>query len=72
MGGAHVVYFNTAELLKEYGHEVFFFALKDENALPIEYGEYFPSSTNYRKLSFFSKINAVKKFVYKTKRRITN
>lgn len=64
MGGAHVVYFNTAELLKEYGHEVFFFALKDENALPIEYGEYFPSSTNYRKLSFFSKINAVKKFVY--------
>lgn len=64
MGGAHVVYFNTAELLKKYGHEVFFFALKDENALPFEYGEYFPSTTNYRKLSFFSKINAVKKFVY--------
>jgi len=63
-GGAHAVYLNTAELLKKHGHEVFFFAQKDEKVLSYEYADYFPAGKDYRKLSLVSKINSIEKFVY--------
>jgi len=64
-GGAHVVYFNTAELLKKHGHEVFFFSLKDENSLPYKYSSYFPNSVDFRKLNLVSKIKSARLFLYK-------
>lgn len=63
-GGAHTVYFNTGELLQKYGHEVFYFAMKDEHTLPYEYDEYFPKAIDYRELFFTSKIKAAKSFIY--------
>lgn len=63
-GGAHTVYFNTGELLQRHGHEVFYFAMKDENTLPYEYDEYFPKAIDYRELSFLQKTRATKSFIY--------
>jgi len=64
MGGAHAVYLSTAELLKKHGHEVFFFALKDEKMLSDEYANYFPKAIDYRRLSTLSKIKSVRSFIY--------
>lgn len=63
-GGAHVVYFNTAELLKKNGHEVFFFSTKDDKNLPYEYSECFPKSKDYRNLSIISKLKSIRSFIY--------
>lgn len=63
-GGAHNVYFNTAKLLSNNGHEVFFFSLKDEETLPYEYSDYFPKAKDYRNLSIISKIKSLKSFIY--------
>lgn len=63
-GGAHVVYFNTAELLKKNGHEVFFFSTYDTLNLIYKYSSYFPRAKNYRGLSFFSKLFSVITFFY--------
>lgn len=63
-GGAHVVYFNTAELLKKNGHDVFFFSTKDDKTLPYEYSDYFPKSKDYRNLSIISKLKSIKSFIY--------
>jgi len=45
-GGSEAVYFNTAELLKKYGHEVIFFSSKTEENLPCEQSKYFVSNIN--------------------------
>jgi len=63
-GGAHAVYFNTAKLLREKGHEVYFFSMKDDNMIEYEYSSYFPKLIDYNKLSLFSKIIAAKSFLY--------
>jgi glycosyltransferase involved in cell wall biosynthesis len=45
-GGSEAVYFNTAELLKKYGHEVIFFSSKMPDNLPCEQSKYFVSNIN--------------------------
>ena len=40
LGGAEKVMFNTAELLKEHGHEVIFFSLKWNENFESEYSSY--------------------------------
>jgi glycosyltransferase involved in cell wall biosynthesis len=64
VGGAHRVYFNTAYLLKNHGHDVFYFSMRDEKMLPNEYAKFFPTATDYRNISSISKIKAVNKFIY--------
>ena len=49
LGGAEKVMFNTAELLKEHGHEVIFFSLKWDENFESEYSSYFASSRESRK-----------------------
>ena len=49
LGGAEKVMFNTAELLKEHGHEVIFFSLKWNENFESEYSSYFASSRESRK-----------------------
>ena len=63
-GGADVVYLNTAELLKQKGHEVFFFSMADEKNLPDAYADYFPKNTDPRNLSIFKKIKLAPSFIY--------
>ncbi len=45
-GGSEAVYFNTAELLKKYGHEVIFFSSNMPENLPCEQSKYFVSNIN--------------------------
>lgn len=40
-GGAHTVYFKTAELLGKHGHKVIFFSMHHPDNLPSEFSEYF-------------------------------
>ncbi|HHX71143.1 MAG TPA: glycosyltransferase family 4 protein, partial [Gallicola sp.] len=63
-GGAHTVYFNTGELLQKHGHEIYYFAMKNEYTLPYEYDEFFPNAIDYRELSFLKKTRATKSFIY--------
>ncbi len=63
-GGADVVYLNTGKLLEKYGHEVFYFSMNHPQNISYKYAEYFPQATNYREISFLSKIKSVKSFLY--------
>ncbi len=63
-GGADVVYFNTASLLKEKGHEVAFFSTIHENNKKIGLNEYFVHSINYHDAPFFPKIVNTPKYLY--------
>lgn len=50
-GGADIVYFNTAQLLKEYGHEVVFLSFANSNNIHTDNPEYF-----VKKRSWFDRI----------------
>jgi len=63
-GGAHNVYFNTAELLKVFNHEVFFYAMQSENMVHDKFSEFFPKSISHRDLSLFTKLKSVFPFIY--------
>ena len=63
-GGADVVYLNTGDLLKQKGHEVFYFSMKDEKNLPDPYADFFANSANARNLSLFKKIQLAPTFIY--------
>ena len=47
-GGSEKVMFNTAELLKENGHEVIFFSLKWNKNIDSAYSDYFAHSKESR------------------------
>ncbi|OFY04519.1 MAG: hypothetical protein A2W93_04715 [Bacteroidetes bacterium GWF2_43_63] len=66
-GGADVVYFNTAELLRKHGHQVVDFALRVDKNEESEYSHYFPESTDYRTGSLFKKMLSIKSFIYNRK-----
>ena len=63
-GGADAVYFNTARLLQENGHEVFFFTLSHPENIPYQDSEYFAEGIDYRNLSTFGKFMAIPSFIY--------
>ena len=63
-GGADAVYFNTARLLEQTGHEVLFFSAQHINNVPYEHSEYFVTYRDYRLLSFIGKIKAISSFIY--------
>jgi glycosyltransferase involved in cell wall biosynthesis len=55
-GGSERVYFNTANVLKENGHEVVFFSMKDENTINCEQSQYFCERKICANGSTFNKI----------------
>ena len=61
-GGSEAVYFNTADLLRQYGHEVVFFSYKREENLPCEQDEFFvePGGTFLQLRSYFYNRKAAK------------
>jgi glycosyltransferase involved in cell wall biosynthesis len=63
-GGADAVYFNTAELLEQNGHEVYYFSAKSSETIPSETEKYFATGYNFRKLSIGKKILAIPSFIY--------
>lgn len=63
-GGADIVYFNTAGLLKRQGHEVFFFSSDHPDNISDECAKYFTTYRDYRKLPFWGKVGAMPSFIY--------
>ena len=63
-GGADVVYLNTGDLLKQKGHEVFYFSMKDEKNLPDPYADFFANSADARNLSLLKKVQLAPSFIY--------
>lgn len=62
-GGAHRVYLDSAALLKENGHEVYFYSLKEEQSIVDENDKFFPEAIDYRGVSFVNKVFAVNSFL---------
>ena len=63
-GGADVVYFNTAQLFEENGHEVVFFSQKNKDNLHDKNSDLFAEQVNYRELSMYEKIKESKNYIY--------
>jgi glycosyltransferase involved in cell wall biosynthesis len=63
-GGADVVYFDTARLLEQNGHEVFFFSANHHDNESYNLAGYFPTYRDYRRLSLGCKIKAIPSFIY--------
>lgn len=61
--GSSAVMFQEAEILKEYGHEVYFFCMdkKPYYYKNYEYLKYFPKYTDFKNLNFLEKL----KYIYK-------
>ena len=62
-GGSETYYFTLAEALKRKGHEVVFFAMKDEKNIPCEQEKYFVSNASVRG-GIKSKLNMVLRMNY--------
>jgi glycosyltransferase involved in cell wall biosynthesis len=63
-GGADAVYFNTAQLLEQYGHEVFYFSAKYPENLACQTDRFFANGFDHRNLSIGKKILAVPNYLY--------
>jgi len=64
-GGSETYYFGLAELLKDAGHEVIFFAMDDEKNISCEQSKYFVSNVDFNgDLSFKQKIRVALRMVY--------
>ena len=64
-GGSETVYFNTAELLENHGHEVSFFSIKNDKLNePCEDEKYFISNQNFLNNSFTEQVKSVGRFFY--------
>ena len=64
-GGSETYYFGLAELLKQAGHEVIFFAMQDKQNISCEQNKYFVSNIDFNaSMSLFQKIKAAFRMVY--------
>lgn len=64
-GGSETYFFGLAELLRQAGHEVIFFAMQDEKNLPCEQSAYFVSNVEFNgELTATQKLKAAFRMVY--------
>ena len=64
-GGSETYFFGLADLLRQAGHEVIFFAMQDEKNLPCEQSAYFVSNVEFNgKLTAAQKLKAAFRMVY--------
>jgi glycosyltransferase involved in cell wall biosynthesis len=66
-GGSDVMYFNTASLLKQNGHEVFFFSTSHPENIHTSNAAYFTEHHDFRHSSTIQKIKAIPSFIYDKK-----
>jgi glycosyltransferase involved in cell wall biosynthesis len=64
MGGSEKVYFETAELLLEKGHEVIYFSTLEDNTLDNDQIDFFVDEPDYKTNSIIKKIKNSLRFVY--------
>lgn len=65
-GGAETVFFNTIDLLKENGHHVVPFCLKNKKNRQSEYSKYFVDFPELSESSTLTKIKNISNFFYNT------
>ena len=63
-GGAEVVFLNTGELLKAYGHEVVYFCQQWEQNLPCKDSAYFPKGVDTKSQGFADKLKGISNYFY--------
>lgn len=64
-GGSETYFFGLADLLRQAGHEVIYFAMQDEKNLPCEQSAYFVSNVEFNgKLTAAQKLKAAFRMVY--------
>lgn len=64
-GGSETYYFGLAELLRNAGHQVIFFAMEDDRNIPCEQSKYFVSNVEFNgELSAMDKLKAAGRMVY--------
>lgn len=63
-GGADRVYFNTAKLLADNGHDILYFSTLDQQSEPTEFLKYFVKVSNKRQANFVTKLSGVKDYIY--------
>ncbi len=65
-GGSETYYFTIAEALKYIGHEVVYFAMKDEKNFDCEQSEFFVSNVDYNgKMTVGEKVKSALSIIYK-------
>ena len=73
-GGSETYYFGLAELLKNKGHQVIYFAMEDEKNIPCEQKDFFVSNVDFNgKTSLWQKLKAGFRVIYsfEAKKKIT-
>lgn len=63
-GGADTSFFNTARLLKQKGHKVIFFSMKDPKNNNSEYDKYFVENVDYETKGLRGKVDSTLKILY--------
>lgn len=65
-GGAERAYFDTAQILEKYGHEIAFFSMQHPDNEPTKWSRYFVSEADYHASSYsiFQKIRIVKNILW--------
>jgi glycosyltransferase involved in cell wall biosynthesis len=63
-GGAETVFFDTAKLLQDKGHEVSFFSMHDRNNVKSAYEKYFISNVDYESYSLKNSIKSSGRILY--------
>ena len=72
LGGAHTVYLNTADMLRQAGVEVMFFAMHCDKEIPCAQSAFFAKPNNrrnvlkYAKNSFYNRLRGVNSKTGKT------
>lgn len=63
-GGAEVVFLNTGELLKAYGHDVVYFCQQWEQNLPCKDSKYFPKGVDTKSQGFADRLKGISNYFY--------
>lgn len=58
-GGAEVFFFEVARVLKEHGHDVAFFSIKDKQNIESEWSKYFIDAPDFKSPGVISKVKAM-------------
>ncbi len=66
-GGADIAYFNTGDLLKKNGHNVFYFSSLNDKNKNSSFDKYFIPQIDYRNSSLTKKIVSIPSFIYNRK-----
>lgn len=66
-GGADIAYFNTGDLLKKNGHDVYYFSSLNDKNQNSSFDKYFVPQVDYRNSSITKKLVSIPSFIYNRK-----